>query len=148
MAELTREQALDILRNDWATYVQRIQRFSPEERAEFLIRQGYDCLTDLLAHILAWWEEAQCVIKNLCDDSDFAPPDYDVDAFNAQAIERFHHESELVILEAFERARGGWVSFIENLPTSAFQNKKIAHRLYLELIFHMQEHALPFQETI
>ena len=146
--ELTREQILYILENDWATYVERIQHSSPAAQAEFLVRQGYNCLTDLLAHILAWWEEGQRVIKNLCDTSDFALPDYDVDAFNAQAVERFHHWSERAILESFERARAGWVSFIENLPDSAFENKKITHRLYLELLFHMQEHALPLQESV
>ncbi len=145
--ELTREQVLDILQNDWATYVERIQRFSPATQAEFLTRQGYVCLTDLLAHILAWWEEGQRVIKSLCDNPDLTLPDYDVDAFNTQAVERFHHWSEPAILETFEEARAGWVAFIENLPACAFQNQKITHRLYLELIFHMQEHALPFQET-
>ena len=110
-------------------------------------RLGMNPLLITVEHF-SWTETGRKNIKNLCDTSDFALPDYDVDAFNAQAVERFHHWSERAILESFERARVGWVSFIENLPDSAFENKKITHRLYLELLFHMQEHALPLQESV
>ena len=147
VAELTREQALDILQNDWAIYVERFQCLSPAAQVEFLTRQGYGSLTDLLAHILAWWEEGQCVIENLRDNPNFVPPDYDVDAFNAQAVERFHPWSEPAMLDAFEQARSNWISFIKNLPASAFQNQQIVYRLYLELIYHMQEHVLSPKKT-
>jgi hypothetical protein len=147
MPELTREQLLVILKNDWATYGESIQRFSPEAQAEFLVPQGYGCLRDLLAHILVWWEEGQRVINNLYNDPDSALPDYDVDAFNARAVERFHSWSEPAVLEAFEQARANWIRLIESLPDSAFQNKKITHRLSLELVFHMQEHALSVKEV-
>lgn len=142
MADLTREQALDVLQNDWSTYVARFQQLSPAAQAEFLTRQGYDSLTSLLAHILAWWEEGQRVIANLRDDPDFAPPEYDVDAFNAEAVAHYCSWSQAAMLAAFEQARFAWVSFIENLPASVFQNQHIVHRLYLELVLHWQEHAL------
>jgi len=143
VAELTREQALDILQNDWAVYVERFQCLSPAAQVEFLTRQGYGSLTDLLAHILAWWEEGQRVIISLRDDPSFVPPDYDVDTFNAQAVERFHQWAEPDIIKSFDQARAGWLNFIENLPTNTFQNQQIVYRLYLELVYHMQEHLLP-----
>jgi len=142
MAEITRKQALDVIRNEWATYVKGFQIFSPAVQAKFLSRQGYGSLSALLAHILAWWEDGQRVIISLQDDPGFAPPDYDMDAFNAQAVARFQSWSEPSILDAFEQERASWVSFIENLPASTFQNQHIAHRLYMELVFHLEEHAL------
>jgi hypothetical protein len=147
VTELSREQAFDILQNEWATYVARFQHLSPAVQAEFLTRQGYDSLTSLLAHILAWWEEGRRVIVHLQDDPDFTPPDYEVGTFNAQAVERFRSWSEPAILEAFEQAQSGWSNFIENLPASAFQNQQVVYHLYLELVFHMQEHVLPLQEN-
>jgi len=142
MAELTRDQVLNILRQDWATYVERFHHLSPAAQAEFLDKQGYNSLADLLAHIYAWWAEGQRVIQNLCNDPDFEPPDYDVDAFNAKAVERYHAWGELEVLNAFEQTRSGWEAFINNLPDGAFQNQHITHRIYLELVYHMQEHEL------
>lgn len=143
MANLTREQAVAVIQNDWATYVACFQRLSPASQAEFLTRQGYASLASLLAHILAWWEEGQRVIIRLRDNPGVELPDYDVDAFNADAVARYRSWSEPAMLAAFEQARLGWVSFIENLPASAFHNRHIVHRLYLEIVFHMQEHLLP-----
>jgi hypothetical protein len=126
--------------------VKGFQSFSPAAQAEFLNRQGYGSLSALLAHVIAWWQDGQRVIVSLRDDPDFAPPDYDMDAFNAQAVARFKSWSEPSILEAFEQVRAGWVSFIENLPASAFENQHIVHRLYMELDFHLQEHALSLEK--
>src|SRR5512133_4349247 len=125
MTELTREQALEMLQNDWATYVARFQQLSPTAQAEFLTEQGYDSLSSLLAHILVWWEEGQRVIENLRDDPNFAPPGYEVDAFNAAAVARFRSWSEPAMLADFEKARIGWVNFLATLPASAFQNRQI-----------------------
>ena len=109
MAEITREQALDVIQNDWATYVEDFQSFSPAAQAEFLSRQGYGSLSALLAHIIAWWQDGQRVIVSLRDDPGFAPPDYDMDAFNALAVVRIQSWSESSILDALEQARTSWV---------------------------------------
>ncbi len=43
------------------------------------------------------------MIKNLCDDPNFVPPDFDVDAFNAQAVERFYSWGDPDMLKSFEQ---------------------------------------------
>ena len=53
MAELIREQVLDIFQNDWAMYVSRFQNLSLAAQIGILTRQGYISLTSLLAHVLA-----------------------------------------------------------------------------------------------
>jgi hypothetical protein len=41
--------------------------------------------------------------------------------------------------------RASLMVFVASLPDSAFDNPKIAERLYVEIIGHLAEHALPVQ---
>ena len=52
-----RGRALDYVEHEWGTYVERFQRLPQEEQWQRLKETGYDSLRDLLAHILAWWDE-------------------------------------------------------------------------------------------
>ena len=54
---ITREQILESLHTDWGTFVERFQRLSPEAQATYLQQQGYARFADLLAHVIAWWQE-------------------------------------------------------------------------------------------
>jgi hypothetical protein len=141
MTELTREQIFEALQN-WASYVERFRRLSPAEQAAFVEKQGYGRLADLLAHVIAWWEEGQRVIKKLLVDPAFTSPNYDEDSFNAQAVERSRHLDEAAIIQSFERTRAAWFDLVNNLPDEAFQNKKITDRLHIELIGHLEEHKI------
>jgi hypothetical protein len=143
VTELSREQILATLQNGWGTYVERFQRLSPEAQAAFLIEQGYARLADLLAHVIAWWEEGKRVIENLLDDPGFNLPEYDVDSFNAQAVERFHNLGEPAVIQSFEQMREAWLHLVTSLPDEAFQNQKIVDRLHIEVIGHLEEHPIP-----
>jgi hypothetical protein len=143
MIELTREQIISALRDGWGTYVERFERLSPEAQAAFLARQGYARLADLLGHVVAWWEEGRSAILDLLDDPNFSSPDYDVDAFNARAVERFRGLDEPAVVHVFETARRAWLDLVARLPDDALRNSKIADRLYIEIIGHLAEHAIP-----
>jgi hypothetical protein len=142
MTELTREQIISALQDGWGTYVECFERLSPEARAAFLARQGYARLADLLGHVVAWWEEGQPAISALLDDPNFSSPDYDVDAFNAQAVERFRSLSEPSVIQAFEAARRAWLALVAGLPDDAWRNQMIADRLHIEVIGHLAEHDI------
>jgi hypothetical protein len=143
MIELTRAQIVGALQHDWATYVERFQRLSPEAQAAFLDQQGYARLGDLLAHIIAWWEDGQQVIGTWLDDPGFNAPEYEVDSFNAQAVERFRPLTETAVIQSFEHTRQTWLNLVTGLPAEAFQNHKIVDRLHVEVVDHLAEHALP-----
>ncbi len=143
MTELTREQVVSTLRDDWGTYVERFERLSPEARAAFLARQGYARLADLLAHVVAWWEEGLQAIPALLDDPNLSSPDYDVDTFNAQAVERFRGLDELAVIRAFEAVRQAWLDLVARLPDDALRNRRITDRLHIEVIGHLAEHVIP-----
>ena len=142
MTGLTRGQIMSALQDGWGTYVEHFERLSPEAQAAFLDRQGYACLGDLLGHVVAWWEEGQRAIQALLDDPGFDAPDYDVDAFNAQAVERFRAMDEPAVIQAFEAARQAWLALLACLPDDALRDKKIADRLHIEVIGHLAEHDI------
>ncbi len=142
MIELTREQVVSALQNGWGTYVERFERLSPEAQADFLARQGYASLADLLGHVIAWWEEGLQAVPALLDDPTFGSPDHDVDAFNAQAVERFRDLDEPAVIHIFEAVRRAWLDLVTCLPDDALRNKRIAGRLHIEIIGHLAEHVI------
>ena len=142
MTGLTRGQIMSALQDGWGTYVEHFERLSPEAQAAFLARQGYACLGDLLGHVVAWWEEGQRVILALLDDPGFEGPDYDVDVFNARAVERFRDLGEPAVIRTFEAARRAWLALVAGLPDDAWRNQMIADRLHIEVIGHLAEHDI------
>jgi len=139
---ITREQLLESLHADWCTFVQRYQRLSPEARATYLRQQGYARFADLLAHIIAWWQESLMAMPTMMSNPAYTSPDHDVDQFNAQAVNRFRDLSESAVIAIFEDLRQQWVDLVSGLPAEAFQNEKTANRLHIELIGHFDEHRL------
>jgi predicted HD superfamily hydrolase involved in NAD metabolism len=73
----------------------------------------------------------------------YGGPNFDVDAFNARAVERFRGLDEPAVVQAFETARQAWLDLVARLPDDALRNKKIADRLHIEIIGHLAEHAIP-----
>jgi hypothetical protein len=142
---IEREQVIEVLRTGWGEYVTRFELLSSAEQQSLLDAQGYERLADLLAHVLAWWEEGTEAITHLLNDPDHSGIIYDVDAFNAGAVERLYGLDESAVIRFFDRMRASLMVFVASLPDAAFDNPKIAERLYVEIIGHLAEHALPVQ---
>ena len=143
MTEAIREQVLAALQNDWAAYIECFHCLAPEAQAAFLAGQGYARLADLLAHVIAWWTEGSHAVETLLVDPEAGSPDYDVDAFNAQAVFGVRDVDETAVGESFETMRRRMLELVMNLPAAAFRNKRIVDRLQIEVIGHFSEHALP-----
>lgn len=142
MTEQIREPYINSLQNGWGTYVERVKRLSPQGQADYLHKQGYASLASLLGHVIAWWEQGMPAVENSLVDPDSPSQDYDVDAFNARAVERFNQVDEATIIQTFEARRKDWIKLVENLPEVAFSNEKLLARLYIELIGHLEEHEI------
>jgi hypothetical protein len=142
MDTLSREQVIDALEQGWGTYVARFRQLTPEAQAESLARQGYARLADVLAHVVAWWNEGLLNVETLQTDPNVASKDYDVDAFNAQAVRRCAALSEAAVVAQFEAQREAWLALVHRLPDTAFANPRLAARLHMELIGHLAEHPL------
>ena len=87
---------------------------TPEQQAEFLQKQGFARFRDVLAHIIAWWEQGIAVIQagSAEDPADVE----DVDAFNAQAVARFADLEESQVLAQFEETRLTLANLVDMLP--------------------------------
>jgi hypothetical protein len=137
-----KDHLLRALERDWGGYVFRVKRLSPEERAAFLSAQGYVRLADLLAHVIAWWKEGYRALESMLRDPNYQTPDYDVDVFNAIAVESAGFVEETDVIEAFDAMREVFYQRIAGLPDEAFQDTRIVARLKVEIIGHYADHAI------
>ncbi len=143
MTSPTRQEILQVLNNDWATYVQRYLGLSEEAKATFLKKQGYARLADLLAHFIGWWEIGRQNIRNYLEDPQFQPNNYDMDEINARSVARGKDQSEASIMQSFEQSRVSLLQWAALLPEEAFENEKVANQFNMELIGHLHEHEIP-----
>jgi len=141
MTQLTRNDVLDVLQQQWGTYIARFQEKTPGEQQLFLEKQGYARLNDLVAHVVAWWKDSIPHLIRFMEDPDAVAPDYNIDDFNARAVTRFHTIDEAEMIRLFEDTRDEMIGLVESIPEWAFDDPNVSRRLYAETIGHYQEHA-------
>ena len=146
MTAQSRQDVLNILQGDWATYVQRFRCLSPEAQSTFLAEQGYARFADLLSHIIAWWEIGYHAIERYLTDPQFQPREYDVDAFNAEAVAKAGGLDDDNVIESFEKMRSFLFEFVKALPDNAFENEKVINQFNMEFVGHLNEHDISERE--
>ncbi len=142
MPSIERQKVLHYLNDCWGNYINDCCALPADRQEEFQHRQGYLRLADLLAHFAAWWEVGMQVIETYRLDPDYQPPAVDVDAFNAAAVESARHLSEAQVIQLFESTRQKFVDLVLRLSDEDFRNPGITNQLQIELVNHLQEHAI------
>lgn len=142
MAACTREQLISTLTDGWGRYPAAFHALSPQEQAAFLEKQGYKRFADLLAHVTAWWTDGMQVIKEILASPSYNGREYDVDAFNASAVEKYSSMDEDGVTQVFEKTRAAMLNLIQSLPDEAFSNEWVLRRLEIEVIGHLKEHEI------
>lgn len=142
MSTITRGQFIDRLNNNWQPYLNRFQCLSPEAQSAFLQKQGYASFSQLLAHIIAWWQDGAQAIAQMQQNPALPLANYDVDDFNARAVSRFSAMDEASISQAFEMQRQTMLLLVSHLPDSQLAQENINTRLYYEIMAHWTEHPL------
>jgi hypothetical protein len=142
MDEITRQNVLNLLNGDWADYVPRFQGLSPIAQAGFLEKQGYKRLVDLLAHIVAWWEEGLQAIQRYRNDPAARQPEIDVDSFNARAVEQVRGVSEADEIRAFENTRCKFEEVVKGLSEGDFEDERVLNQIKWELVNHLEDHRI------
>lgn len=140
---LSRFLVLDMLKNDWAPYIDDFHRLEPEKQKEFLSKQGFNTFHNLLAHIIGWWEEGARIINGILDSPSFTWEDHDVDSFNLALTEKFSTWSDDDLFKHFESLRMALIDLVERLPEDAFLNKDIEGWLADDVVEHYDEHFIP-----
>ncbi len=142
MPEIARQQFLYRLQNNWQGYASRFYRLSLPDQKTFLEKQGYANLAGLLGHVIAWWQSGVEAIQIARNDPAYVSPDYDVDLFNAQAVERFGGMDEPEVVRIYEAQRRVLFDLVNDLSDAELENPGINRRLYYEIIMHWDEHPL------
>jgi hypothetical protein len=142
MDQINRQSLLNLLNGDWAGYVARFQALSPDQQAAFLEKQGYKRLVDLLAHIVAWWEEGLRAIQRYQNDPAARQPEIDVDSFNARVVEKVRTVSQTEEIRVFEEARRKFVEVVKKLSEDDFKDERVVNQIRWELVNHLEEHRI------
>ncbi|MGB7539905.1 MAG: hypothetical protein WBM17_15280 [Anaerolineales bacterium] len=142
MEEVAKNTVLSNLEKDWSNYVSRYGTLSQNEKQKFLANQGFASFSDLLLHIIAWWEEAVRNIRAVVENPDFKIRDYDVDRFNAEAIQRKKGKTEKEIVTEFEETRKKLSALVSTLNETQIKNPEAQKQLYWMITNHFAEHRI------
>jgi hypothetical protein len=134
---------MDMLENEWSTYVEDFNRLDDEKKHEFLSAQGFESFHDLLAHIVGWWEEGSRVIRGIFDSPSFTWETQDVDAFNDKLTKKYSTWSNEDLSKHCETVRLALLELTAELPEDAFLNEDIEGWLKDDVVIHYDEHPLP-----
>src|SRR5512138_1218197 len=142
LVALSRFLTLDMLKNDWATYIDDFNCLKPEEQQDFLSKQGVSSLHDLLAHIVGWWEEGARIINGILSSPAFTWQDPETDSFNAELKKKFSNWSDDDLKKHYETVRLALIEMVERLPEDAFLNKDIEGWLASDIVRHYDDHPV------
>ncbi len=133
---------LDMLQREWAAYPERFRALPEDEQKRFLLKQGFPRFRDLLAHIVAWWEEGLQLIDSVAKDPSYKMPDKNIDAYNAQVVEMFGALDEADIGKRYEATRAALIELLINLPLEVYEHKQVQAWLKSDAIEHYFDHAV------
>jgi hypothetical protein len=140
---LSKFLVLDMLENEWGTYIEDFQRLGAEKQKEFLSKQGFDSFHDLLAHIIGWWEEGARIITGILDSPSFTWQNHDVDSFNVELTQKFSTWADEDLFKHYEGLRLALIDLVQRLPEDAFLNDDIEGWLVDDVVKHYEEHPIP-----
>jgi hypothetical protein len=142
LVTVSRFIVMDMLKNEWATYIDEFNALDEGKKKEFLSKQGFESLHDLLAHVIGWWEEGARIIAGILDSPGFTWESHDADAFNAELVKKYSKWSDQDIITHYESVRVVLLELTAELPDDAFSNRDIEEWLTDDVVGHYDEHPM------
>lgn len=139
---VTKKRTLDFLVFEWATYIERFQRWPVEYGLERVQAQGYERFRDMLAHILVWWEEGMPILLAIAEGRAYERKKYDFDAFNAAAVAKYRDWDEKEFLAHFEATRRKIAMDLRSMNETAWENRRLRAWVNGIFIHHAREHLV------
>ncbi|MDX1377747.1 MAG: ClbS/DfsB family four-helix bundle protein [Anaerolineales bacterium] len=143
LVSLSRFIIMDLLNNEWATYIDDFNRLDDDTKKEFLSEQGFNDFHELIAHIIGWWEEGARIIAGIMDSPSFKWEDPDTDEFNRELVKKYSTWSQDDLFAHFKAVRVAMLDLAADLPNDAFLNKDIESWLSDDVVGHYDEHPIP-----
>lgn len=137
-----KKRGIAFLENEWKTYVERFNRLPKEEGLKRVNAHGYAQFRDMLAHILAWWDEGMGIILAIAENREYERKKYDFDAFNAAAVAKYKDWDEKEFLNLFETARVKYLEALKPIDESVFDNRRVKIWINAVFIHHAREHLV------
>jgi len=137
-----KQRTLDFLNIEWATYIERFNRWPAKYGAGRVKEQGYERFRDMLAHILAWWEEGMSIILAVAEGREYERRKYDFNAFNAEAIAKYKDWDEAEFLIHFEKTRQKAAAGLRSMNEAAWDNRRVRAWINGVFIHHAREHLV------
>lgn len=145
---VTRQRTLHFMEQEWGSYKDRFLQLPAAEQQLRLRKTGYGSLRDLLAHILAWWEEGMGIILSVAEGRELERKKYDFDAFNAEAVARYRSWEESEFIAHFENVRRKTAAGLGSIPEAAFENRRVKSWLNGVIFNHAREHLLTVSQFL
>lgn len=142
MLSLSRLLLLDILQNEWATYVKDFNQLDDEKKNEFIGKQGFESFHDLLAHIIGWWEEGMRIVNGTLNEPGFTWQDPKTDEFNLELIKKYSTWSHTDLLAHYEAVRTAIMQLVMKIPEEALLNPDIESWLASDVVRHYDDHVI------
>ncbi len=137
-----KQRTINFLEIEWATYIERFNQWPVEERLKRVNTQGYKQFRDILAHVLAWWEEAMPIILAIAEGREYARKKYDFDVFNAEAVAKYKGWNEVQFLAHFEKTRQKTIAELKSMNGAAWENRRVRSWANGVFIHHAREHLV------
>jgi hypothetical protein len=139
---ITKQRTLDYINLEWGTYAERFNRLPKTEQEARLKTLGFESFRDMLAHILAWWEEGMPIIRAIAEEREFERKKYDYDAFNAEAVAKYKSWDEGEFAAHFEKTRQETEAGIQRMNEAVFENRRVRSWANGIFIHHAREHLV------
>lgn len=139
---ITKQRTLDYVNLEWGTYVERFNRLPKAEQEKRLGTIGFESFRDMLAHILAWWEEGMRIILAVAEGREFEGKKYDFDMFNAEAVAKYKDWDESKFVAHFENTRQKMGADLTFMNEAAYAHRRVQAWIDAVIIHHAREHLV------
>ena len=145
---ITKTRTLEYIEQECGTYVERFQRLPKDVQEKRVREMGFETFRDMLAHILAWWEEGMDVITAIAEERPFERKKYDFDAFNAEAVAKYRAWDEAEFMSQFEKTRQKMGADLKSMNEAVFENYRVQAWLHAIVYHHAREHLISLSRFI
>jgi len=139
---ITKQRTLDYVNSEWGTYIERFNRLPKDEQIKRVKAMGYEQFRDMLAHILAWWDEGMGIILAIAQEREYERKKYDFDVFNAEAVAKYKDWDEAAFLNQFEKTRQKMEADLRSMNKVMFENRRVRSWLQGVIFHHAREHLV------
>lgn len=122
--------------------MERFQRLPGDEQVQRVKRMGYEQFRDMLAHIMAWWDEGMRIILAIAQEREYERRKYDFDVFNAEAVAKYMSWDAAAFLDQFEKTRQKMEADLGSMNESVFENRRVRAWLHAIVYLHAREHLV------